>query len=404
MFVPPAAVAAPPRFALRMWAFFAGYFVFSGVSQPFFPVWLQTRGLSEVEIANCVALPALLRVLLTPAAGMFADRAPHRRMAAIAFTVPAMLMLLLAWPARGYVPLLLITGAAFTLWALTLPVAEALALTGVRRFGLDYGRMRLGGSVAFIVANLGSGAILSWLDAGAIYWFMLASLAIASAVAFAMPTTPPAVRALDDRVRPQARSPRMLLIRPGFLAFLLVGALIQASHAVLYSFGSIHWQQLRFSGFDIGIFWAVGVACEILVFSQSRMAIRIFGPFGILAFGALAAILRWAAYATDPGFLGFAVLQGLHGLTFGGTYLGTQHAIARLIPEELTASAQALYAMVAGLLLSAATFLAGPLYQALGSYAYLVMIAFPAAALLILAVYRSVLRIPPQPHSDGSGG
>ena len=93
----PASVAAPPYFALRMWAFFAGYFVFGGVAVPFFPVWLQSRGLSEVEIANCVAIPALIRVLLTPLAGLYADRAPNRRFAAITFTFPAMLIFLLAW-------------------------------------------------------------------------------------------------------------------------------------------------------------------------------------------------------------------------------------------------------------------------------------------------------------------
>jgi PPP family 3-phenylpropionic acid transporter len=404
MSVQPAAVAAPPRFALRMWAFFAGYFVFSGVTQPFFPVWLQARGLSEVEIANCIALPSLLRVLLTPAAGIFADRAPHRRTAAIVFTLPAAAIFLFAWRAQGYVTLLLVTSAVFTLWALALPVAEALALTGVRRFGLDYGRMRLGGSVAFIVTNLGSGALLSLLDVGAIYWFMLATLAIATAVAFALPVTPTAVRALDDRMRPEQPSPRKLLAQPAFLVLLFVGGLIQASHAVLYSFGSIHWQGLGFNRFDIGIFWAVGVACEILVFSQSGAVIRIFGPLGVLVLGALAAILRWTGYAVDPGFLGFAVLQGLHGLTFGATYLGTQHAIARLIPEELTASAQGVYSMVAGLLLAGATFLAGPLYTALGGHAYLVMIAFPGLALVILRVYRPVLRGARQPHRDRSGG
>jgi PPP family 3-phenylpropionic acid transporter len=387
-----------------MWAFFAGYFVFSGVATPFFPVWLQSRGLSEVEIANCVALPAIIRVLLTPLAGVLADRAPHRRTAAIAFTLPAMVVFLLAWRAAGYWPILIVTSAAFTLWALALPVAEALALTGVRRFGLDYGRMRLGGSVAFIVTNLGSGALLSFLDVGAVFWFMAVALTCSAGVAFAMPVTPSAVRALDDRTRPGLPHPRRLLAHPGFLALLLVGGLIQASHAVLYSFGSIHWRALGFSGFDIGIFWATGVACEIVVFSQSGRAIRTFGPFGLLVVGGLAAILRWTVYATEPGFLGFAVLQGLHGFTFGATYLGNQHAIARSIPEELTASAQGLYSMVSGLLLAGTTFLAGPLYEALGGHAFLVMTVFPVLALLILAVYRTLAASRSHPQSSGSGG
>ena len=111
-------------------------------------------------------------------------------------------------------------------------------------------------------------------------------------------------------------------------------------------------------------------------------------------------MMRWAIYATDPGFLGFAVLQCLHGLTFGATYLGNQHAIARTMPEELTASAQGLFAMITGLLMAGTTFLAGPLYKSLGAHAYLAMIIFPALALVILAIYRGLA---PPAHAHGSG-
>ena len=64
---------APPHFALRISGFFLGYFFFGGVNLPFFPVWLQSRGLSEVEIASVIAIPALIRVVLTPLAGLYAD-------------------------------------------------------------------------------------------------------------------------------------------------------------------------------------------------------------------------------------------------------------------------------------------------------------------------------------------
>ncbi len=383
----PVPTAAPPYYALRIWAFFAGYFVFGGVAVPFYPVWLQAQGLTEVQIANCIAIPAVVRVLLTPFAGMFADRAPNRRFAAIAFTLPAMLIFLLAWPLRGYWPLLIITAASFTLWALAAPVAEALALTGVRRFGLDYGRMRLGGSVSYIVANLASGALLGFLDVEAIFWFVLAATVSSAVVAFALPVTPRAVRALDDATQPKPKRTRDVLGHPGFLALLLVGGLIQASHAVLYSFGSIHWRALGFSGFDIGAFWAIGVCVEILLFSQSGRLIRLVGPLGLLAIGATAAIIRWSCDSTDPGFAGFLALQALHGLTFGGTYLGNQHAIVRAVPEEMTASAQGVFGMISALLMAGATMLAGTLYESFGAGAYLYMVPFPIIALVILAAY-----------------
>ena len=388
--LPAAAPAAPPRYALRMWAFFAGYFVFGGVSVPFFPVWLDARGLSDVEIASIVAAPTLVRVVLTPFAGIFADRAPNRRFAAIVFTVPAALIFLLAWPATTYWPILVTTCAAFTTWGLALPVAEALALTGVRRFGLDYGRMRLGGSVAFILANLGAGAFLSAFHADAIFWLIAVSLAISALVSFGLPVTPPAVRAIDDAARPQPqpRPLRFLLGRPGFLALIVVGGLIQASHAVLYSFGSIYWHTLGFGGVEIGFFWAIGVVCEIVVFMWSGPLVRLFGPFGLLVLACVAATVRWVFTAMAPGFLGFAALQALHAFTFGAAYLGNQHAIARAVPEEATASAQGLFAMASGFLLATTTALSGPLYQSLGPNAFLAMAPIPVAALAILAAYR----------------
>ena len=104
--------AAPPGYAQRMRVFFAGYFVFGGISQPFFPVWLAARDLSETEIAIVMAVPIAIRVLLTPIAGAFADRMPNRRFAVLAFTIPSALIFFFAWPASGFVQILLATSGA----------------------------------------------------------------------------------------------------------------------------------------------------------------------------------------------------------------------------------------------------------------------------------------------------
>ena len=380
--------AAPPHYALRMWMFFAGYFVFGGIAIPFFPVWLDARGLSDVEIATIIAVPGLLRVFLTPFAGMFADRAPNRRFAAILFTLPAPFVFVLGWWFDTFSPLLFIVALSFTTWGLALPVGEALALTGMRRFGLDYGRMRIGGSVSFIVANLGAGALLTLLHADAIFWMVFGALVVTAMVAFGLPVTPPAVRAQDDRARP-VRPPMWSAFRePAFVVLILVGGLIQASHAMLYSFGSLFWHAQGFDGVAIGAFWATAVVCEIVLFHWSSPLVRRFGPFGFLTIGGLAAIVRWLAFPLEPGFAGYLVLQGLHAFSFGAVYVGTQHAIAHSVPEELTASAQGMMAMVSGLLMALTTLASGPLYEALGGQAFALMAVSPAVALVILAIYR----------------
>jgi PPP family 3-phenylpropionic acid transporter len=376
-----------------MRVFFAGFFTFGGINVPFFPVWLDARGLTASEIANCIAIPILVRVALTPFAGILADRAPNRRFVIRIFIVLAAVAMLFAWPAHSYPLILLTTGTSTVLFGLALPVAEALALTGVRRFGIDYGRMRLGGSVAFVITNVASGILLSRLLPEAIFWFMVSALVAATAVAFTLPVTPPAVRALDDAARPAAKPARALLKRPAVLALMFAGGLIQGSHAVLYSFGSIYWQKLGFTTAEIGAFWAIGVICEIGVFMWSGRAVRLLGPLGLVACGALAAILRWTLFPFDLGFFGYLALQTLHGLTFGATYAGNQHAIARSVPEELTGSAQGIFGMITGVTLAVATAVAGPLYTHLGNHAFTAMIVMPVAALgIVLVLHRQGMR------------
>ncbi|MBN9009042.1 MAG: MFS transporter [Rhizobiales bacterium] len=282
---------------------------------------------------------------------------------------------------------------ADALWGLALPVGEALALTGVRRFGLDYGRMRIGGSVAYIIANLGSGALLGIFHVEALFWFLIVAMGSSALVSATLPVTPKEVRALDDASRPPPPRAREILGHPGFFALVIAGGLIQASHAMLYGFGSIHWHGLGFSGLEIGIFWSTGVVCEITLFMVSTRAVRIAGPLGLVTLGGFVAILRWGLFATDPGFAGVMALMALHAFTFGATYAGNQHAIARLVPEEMTASAQAIYGSTSAILMAGATALAGPLYEAFGAHAFLAMIV-PAA--IGLAIIAALVRFSPR--------
>ena len=390
----PAGLAAPPHFALRMSAFFGGFFMINGVALPWFPVWLEWRGLTDVEIAGIIAIPMAFRVSLTPIGGIIADRMPTRRFAVRMFIVPAALVFLLAGTAHSYWPLLLLTGGAFTLWQLALPAGEALALTGVRRFGLDYGRMRLWGSVAFISANVGSGALLGLLPTEAIFWFIFGAFTIAAIMAFILPMTPRTVRAIDDATRPETKPAWKVLSHPGLLAPMLAGGLIQGSHAAFYSFGSIYWQSLGFSSVQIGGFWAISIACEILLFAWSGAMVRRIGPFAMLALGAVAAIVRWSVFPADLGGFGYMALQTLHGLTFGAVFLGNQFAVVRAVPEEMAGSAQGVVVLFSGLIMAGMTALSGPLYHAFGPEAFRMMAVLPVLALVVLAIHHLFLRLP----------
>src|SRR3954471_337749 len=68
------------RFALKLGLFYAAYFFFGGVQLPFFPLWLEARGLDARTIGMVIAVPTLVRILATPIITHAADR--HRALKA----------------------------------------------------------------------------------------------------------------------------------------------------------------------------------------------------------------------------------------------------------------------------------------------------------------------------------
>jgi PPP family 3-phenylpropionic acid transporter len=381
--------AAPPLFAARMAVFYAGYLSVHGVHLPFFPVWLEYRGLTPTEIAICLSVPIFARVLGAPIGAHFADRAPNRRFAIITLVALGLFFWLFADFPTGFWPILVVSVLSFTFWGMAMPAAEALTLTGVRQFGLDYGRVRLYGSASFIVANVGSGFLLTYfLGPGAIYWLILGVLILSLAVSIALPVTPRAIRARDDKERPEPASARAILGHPVFVAVLVGAGLIQASHSQLYNFGSIYWQSRGFSAGEIGLLWAVGTGAEIVLFAIAGFTLKRVDALWLIGMGGILAIVRWVLFGLEPGLAGTFLLQMLHAFSFGATFLGVMKAITERVPDEITAAAQGLNIVATGGLMAVASLVSGVLYEALGVFAFVVMAVPAAAGLLILFGWR----------------
>src|SRR6476660_5989829 len=62
------------RFAFKLGLFYAAYFFFGGVQLPFFPLWLESRGLDARTIGIIIAVPTLMRIIATPVVTHQADR------------------------------------------------------------------------------------------------------------------------------------------------------------------------------------------------------------------------------------------------------------------------------------------------------------------------------------------
>jgi PPP family 3-phenylpropionic acid transporter len=372
----------PPRqLSLRLSGFYAASFLITGIQMPFWPVWLAGHGLGVREIATLFAMAIWVKVVATPALGALADRLGSRRAVMVALAAIAWLFYASLWSARGFWTLLPLTVAASVTQSALMPIGDSITLAAVRRDGLDYGRVRVWGSVSFILAAVGSGGVLSGALAepsgNAVLVLVLAGSAILLLACVAMPAPAPAASEAPGRgaFAQMARDRR-------FWRFVIAAAALQASHQVYYGFGTLYWRSLGFSDALIGCLWAEGVLAEIALFWLSARLLARFGPLGLMAMGGAAGILRWGLAGLLPGLLPAAALQLLHALTFGATHLGAMNFLSRTVPPGAAASAQALYAGTSAGIGSGLVMLgAGALYAAYGGYAYLFMALLSALGL-----------------------
>lgn len=348
---------------------FAALFLPAGAHLPFWPVWLAGRGLSPAEAAAWLAAAGPFRILgglLVPA---LADRFGAQR-PVLAALLAALACAFIAHLAGSMAAIFVLTLAVGFLWSGVWPLAESLALAASDRAGFGYPQARAAGSAAFLAATLACGALLPVFGAGAVLGWVVAGFLLALPLALLHPGGP----AVGGAARAPARGMRRMLGSRVFLLAALAAAAAQASHAVLYGLGSLHWRDLGIGAPAIGGLWAVGVAAEtaLMAFAGGAL-VRRFGPLGLLALAGAAGLLRWSLMATDPPAPLLWPLQASHALTFAAAHLGLMAFLARALPGGLAASAQGLAVMFAGgLLLAGGMALASLLYPAMGGATYLV--------------------------------
>jgi PPP family 3-phenylpropionic acid transporter len=382
--------------AARLSTFYWAIFLIVGLQTPFLPLWLDSRGLSVAEISIAGALPLFVRIVATPMVAYLADRSgDHRRMVIILAWSGLACTVLLSQSTHLW-PIILLTMLMMLTTSSMMPLTETLAMRAVRAHGLDYGRMRLWGSISFIVATLIGGAAIERWTGSAVIWLIVGAVAMTAFAAHALPR-PVGIAAMgSSRPRISRADVAELITSPLFLLFLTAAGLVQAAHAVFYVYGVLHWRGLGLSATWTGILWAIAVIAEILLFARSGAVLKMLSPLGLIALGACAAVLRWIAMAFDPPLAALVVLQILHALTFGATHIGTVHFIAQNIPAERAGTAQALQASVtAGIAMGGATLLAGQLYGPFGAKSYLAMAVLGALGLVATLMAQRRLHVTP---------
>ena len=376
---------------LRLGLFYSAIFIGTGASSPYMPVWFAHHGLSGAEIGLILSLPMLARAVTAPGLAVWADSFRLRRTALIfmsaavaaAYAAMALPLGFLGWAAVWFL--------AYSGFATLSPLTDVIVLNRARLHGFNFGWPRGIGSAAFIVANVGMGALLTRGSPELVLvWITACAALTALAARVLLPPDP-----VHDEGHVRARAERWagvgeLLRDPGFMTAAVSAGLIQSAHAFYYGFSTLTWKAQGIPESLTGILWGVGVAAEIGFMWFLEPWRRRIGPRNLLVLGGAAAVVRWTALAFAPPLWLVFPLQTLHFLSYAATFLASLQIVERLSTPRNASAAQAINsALSGGVLMGLATMASGPLFDRFGAGGYALMAGMCVLGLVgALQLYR----------------
>ena len=339
--VPRTGSAVSPAF--RLANFYFWYFAFIGVFGTYIALYLHALGYSAGEIALLMSLQQIVRIVTPFFWGWLADRL-HRRTAIIRATlVLATASFALLFVVSGYAAMSIAFVLMYSFWSAALPLFEASVLTAVDGDSGRYARIRLWGSVGFIVTVTMAGWVLDRLAMSSLLWMVLAMLVMATVSAWMIPENEPRS---TGSVGGQSAMP--ILRRPEVMGLFAACFLMMATQSANFIFYSIFMVENGHSKSTVGILWSLGVIAEIAIFVFLPRINTRFTPQSLFAFSFFVTAFRYLLVAWFPASLTLQLIAQIgHAFTYGTWHAATMAMLHQWFPAQLGARGQAILASFA---------------------------------------------------------
>ena len=319
----PTASAPPSRRAFLPFAgLSASYYAHIGFFNPYLPLWLKEAGYGLFAISLLTSVQAATRLFAPYAWGWLSDRSGERvKLLRYGATV-AVLASLGLWFRLDAWWLLAVLLVMFTHTSAMMPMSEAAMAHLVSQGGSfdakRYGRVRLCGSVGFLVTVFIAGA---WL----------------------MPDLKESVPAHSQRL------PVLSVLQQRSVQLFFASAFFHVlSHVGIYTFFSLYLDALGYSKTMIGSLWAVSVIVEIAWFYTQARWLPKLSLTAWLALCSATMLLRMALTAQLGRVLWVLVLaQAVHAITFAAHHTTCIALLSHHFPGRLRGRGQALYIVIA---------------------------------------------------------
>lgn len=372
--------ASSSHFAL----FYALYFSLLGCIAPFWGLYLQHLEFSASDIGLLMGMFGVVRIL---APNIWAAQARHFNSTLHMIRLAGLLTVVsftLIFVARDLVWVAVVMVAYGFFWAAMLPQYEALCMESLGNQLDRYSRVRLWGSLGFVITVGVLGAVFDqWgiVLLPVIMWILMVLITVNTWLV-----------SQDKRPKEQVlgqASFLSLLTSKAVIGFIVVNIFLQISFGPYYTFFSIFLESAGYSASLIGVFWAIGVIAEVILFWQFGRIMHLMSWRTWIAVSLIVTGIRWAL----TGYLLHSVwtlilLQTLHAFSFAAMHAVSMRYIQSLFPGSLQARGQALYSSVSfGLGGAIGAFASGLLWESLGGTLVFLLAGIVSMLAAVIAIY-----------------
>lgn len=361
------------------------YFGQLGVLVPYLGVFLDGRGFTSEQIGELFALITFARILGPNLWASMADKSGKGLRILQIGSFLTIATFFSVFFVNGFWGLTLSFALMMMFWTAVLPQLEVITLNCVESDATKYSRIRLWGSIGFILLTVIAGKAIDvysseapiYASAGVLFCLFVASMMLKE----------PAVKEKGEQGEGSIWQKTTTWV---FIAFILSALLLQVSFGPYYGFFALYLRDLGYSGQATGGFIALGVAVEVIIFLLAGKLIAKCGVRGILIISLLLTAARWVMLGYFADYLSILLLsQVLHAFSFGMTHAASVHFIHHYFGSRFQARGQALYVSIAfGLGGAIGNYTAGQLWQqgngATEAFLFAFLTALASAILLFL--------------------
>ena len=329
----------------RLSGFYFFYFIVLGTMVPYLPLYLKSLGLDAWHIGLLTSVMVGTNIVAPNIWGWLADHTGQRMAIIRLGCLMAVLCFSLIFWWRGNIALLALIILLYSFfWNAVLAQFEAVTLVYLGTQPERYSRVRLWGSIGFILAV----AVFGWMfDHVALSVFpVLVATGLLTIFLSSWFVTDP-VFELHHVVSDHGHSFLQRLRQPQIAIFFIVCFLMVLSHGPYYTFFSLLMEQHSYSHTAIGLLWGLGVVAEVVLFWFMHRLLPNWGLRSMLLLSLVATTFRWLLLAWFPQFLSVMLFaQCLHAFSFAGFHAAAIEAVRRLFSVQQSGKAQAFYSAV----------------------------------------------------------